>query len=67
LTWSEENADGFGDTGNIGIGSMTSFGYDLYVGTVNQMEGCEIWRVQLTIFDDSFESGDTSRWSSTTP
>ena len=62
-----ETDDGFGDTGNSAIASLASFNGSLYGGTLNQAEGCEVWRQAGAAFADGFESGDTSAWSATVP
>jgi hypothetical protein len=66
LSWETETDDGFGDPGNLAIGSLAVFGSDLYAGTVNQAAGTELWR-QAILFADGFESGDTSAWSQAVP
>lgn len=67
MSWLVETFDGFGDAGNLAIGSLGSFNGSLYAGTVNQAEGCEVWRQVGALFADGFESGDTSAWSATVP
>jgi hypothetical protein len=67
LSWLIETDDGFGDTGNMAVGSLASFNGSLYAGTLNQAEGCEVWRQSGPVFVDGFESGDTSAWSATVP
>ncbi|HOC42240.1 MAG TPA: hypothetical protein PKJ99_04395 [Thermoanaerobaculales bacterium] len=67
MSWLPETDDGFGDTGNSAIASLASFNGSLYGGTLNQAEGCEVWRQAGAAFADGFESGDTSAWSATVP
>jgi hypothetical protein len=43
-SWSQVNTDGFGTSNNKTADSMIVFKSDLYVGTWNQVTGCEIWR-----------------------
>ena len=38
------NTAGFGDANNQLIGSMFVFNENLYIGTLNEATGCEIWR-----------------------
>jgi hypothetical protein len=42
--WQQVNSNGFGDDYNDLIGSMVVFNGHLYVGTLNEDTGCEIWR-----------------------
>jgi hypothetical protein len=44
MTWTQVNANGFGDGNNVGAYSMAVFGSDLYVGTSNSSTGAEVWR-----------------------
>ncbi len=48
-TWEQANADGFGDANNSGSNwSNASAAYlgELYMGTVNAVDGGELWRMQ---------------------
>ena len=68
LDWEQANFDGFGDANNHCAYSLADYDYDLYAGTANETTGGEVWRLPgLTVFADSFESGDTSAWSHTVP
>lgn len=42
--WEKITDDGFGDLGNKYAWSMVEFNECLYVGTINMLGGCEIWR-----------------------
>ncbi len=40
----------------------------VFAGTANMATGCEVWRAgRYPIFEDGFESGDVSAWSSVAP
>jgi hypothetical protein len=48
-TWDRSNQDGFGDSHNTGTNrgnAVENFLGNLYVGTLNSIEGGEIWRMQ---------------------
>jgi len=70
-TWEQVNTDGFGDGNNYGSPAMGVLGSFLYAGTYKAFEfgglPCDVWRVELALFADGFESGDTSAWSMTIP
>ncbi len=42
--WGQVNTDGFGNTNNFSAFSMAVYGNQLYVGTWNNSDGCEVWR-----------------------
>jgi hypothetical protein len=44
LSWTQVNADGFGDVNNRATYAMATFGGELYTGTNNNSTGTEIWR-----------------------
>ena len=67
-TWEQVNDDGFGTSDNVCIPILAVYEHDLYAGTENQTTGAEVWRLPgVTIFEDGFESGDTSAWSRDIP
>lgn len=43
-TWTQINADGFGDVDNINVQAMVVFDNSLYVGVLNSTDGAEIWK-----------------------
>jgi len=43
-TWTQWNANGFGNTNNYSIFELENYDGDLYAGTHNITQGCEIWR-----------------------
>lgn len=43
------------------------FDANLFVGTSNTTEGCEVHREVSTVLVDGFESGDTAAWSLVVP
>jgi hypothetical protein len=67
LSWDPLVSDGFGDNDNIGVLGGTVFDSNLFIGTTNTTDGCEVHREVTTIFYDDFEFGDTLDWSSTVP
>jgi hypothetical protein len=42
--WVQVNQDGFGDENNLVAYTMTVWNYSLYVGTLNQVSGAQLWR-----------------------
>jgi hypothetical protein len=60
--WEQASEDGFGGSVNDGIEVMTTFDGDVYVG-LSSLGMCEVWRLPVTIFSDSFETGSTGAWS----
>ena len=48
LTWSQDNANGFGDANNIRVFPLTEFNQALYAGTYNSATGTEIWKYDGT-------------------
>ena len=42
--WTQVNADGFGNTNNFSAFSMALYNNQLYVGTLNNTDGCGVWR-----------------------
>jgi hypothetical protein len=61
--------DGFGDDYNRAVSSMVVFNHMLYVSSrrKSNSDGLEIWRWINPIFDDGFETSDTTMWSSVVP
>jgi hypothetical protein len=43
VNWHPVVLDGFGNVGNYGFRTLKSVGDNLYVGTANPFDGCEIW------------------------
>jgi len=44
-TWTQVNSEGFGDSNNVGVMSLTRFGDELYAGTSKYpAAGAEVWR-----------------------
>jgi hypothetical protein len=68
--WSQVNVSGFGDSNNTSITSLGVFNRrsrpdgDLFAGTQNGFDGCQVWRYPV-VFADGFETGDTIGWSAT--
>jgi hypothetical protein len=49
INWEQVNQDGFGDKNNSstnGSNAVVEFQGDLFVGTVNQLDGGELWRME---------------------
>jgi hypothetical protein len=44
VTWTQVNADGFGDRDNYGAKEVVPFDGSLYVSTLNRSTGTQIWR-----------------------
>jgi len=67
--WVQIEANGFDDDLNRAVSSMAFFRNMLYVSSQRRSnsDGLEIWRWINPIFDDSFETGDTSQWSDVLP
>jgi hypothetical protein len=42
--WAQINVDGFGNANNFSVFSMAIYSNELYAGTWNNPDGCEIWR-----------------------
>ncbi len=69
VTWTQVNADGFGDAINRETTTTTVFDGALYAGVYLDFMvggGCELWRLPL-VFDDDFESGGTTAWNVSVP
>lgn len=67
-TWAPSSSPGFADPHNDAIESLQYWNERVFAGTANPSSGCEVWRGgKHTLFDDGFESGDTSGWASVTP
>jgi hypothetical protein len=66
--WSPDSSPGFGDPATGGIVGFSEWRGDVYAGTLHA-DGCEVWRRprDTMIFDDGFESGDTSAWTRSAP
>ena len=43
-TWTQWNTNGFGNTNNYSVFELEVYNDDLYAGTHNITQGCEIWR-----------------------
>ncbi|MGA9351423.1 MAG: hypothetical protein WBW48_21805 [Anaerolineae bacterium] len=43
-TWTQVNADGFGDVNSQAVAFMAVLGSYLYAGTYNEATGAEVWR-----------------------
>lgn len=54
VSWKRVVAGGFGNTANIGVNALASFGGYIYAITVNNSTGPEVWRSA---------SGDLGEWS----
>jgi len=67
LDWDTLVAGGFGNSSNLLIADGAVLNSNLFVGTANSTQGCEVYREVSTLLVDSFESGDTTAWSSTVP
>lgn len=67
LDWDTLVTGGFGNAANQTISSGAVFTGNLYAGTYNTAQGCEVHREITTVFVDGFESGDTTAWSATEP
>jgi len=63
-TWTQVNADGFGDANNTGVQNMVVFNNRLYVATSNSTMGCGVWEYDGTNWTqvniDGF--GDANNW-----
>jgi hypothetical protein len=42
--WTQANTDGFGDANNRAVRSFATYGGNLYAGTFNQVNGCQVFR-----------------------
>lgn len=60
--WEQASEDGFGGSVNDGIETMTTFGENVYA-SLSSLDACEVWRLPIMIFADSFETGTTGPWS----
>lgn len=60
--WEQASEDGFGGSVNDGIESLTAFDGDVYA-SLSSLGPCEVWRLPIVIFTDSFESGTLGAWS----
>ncbi len=67
LDWDAVATGGFGNAMNQAIVAGAVFDSNLFAGTLNSNEGCEVYREVATVFNDGFESGDTTAWSATVP
>jgi uncharacterized repeat protein (TIGR01451 family) len=47
--WREVSLPGFGDADNLGITAMTTDGSTVYVGTINDEDGGEVWSLSLVL------------------
>jgi hypothetical protein len=67
-SWTPSSSPGFTDSTNETVGSLHLWNERVYAGTTNSTTGCEIWRGgRNTLFDDDFETGDTTGWTNTVP
>ena len=68
LTWGAISSPGFADPDNEVIGALHYWGDRVYAGTSNPTFGCEVWRSgRHPLFEDGFETGDTSGWTWVAP
>ena len=68
LAWSQSSSPGFTNQDNRSTEALTFWNTRLFAGTSNPTAGCEVWRgSSQTLFDDGFESGDTTGWAMTIP
>ncbi len=67
LAWRRADEGGPWASNNYAAARMEIHNGDLYMGTVNWIDGCEVWRFRPMIFSDGFESSTTSAWSVTVP
>jgi len=68
LDWDTLVTGGFGNALNKAIAAGEVFNSSLFLGTYNSGEGCEVHRGKVPpMFEDGFESGDTTAWSATVP
>ena len=67
-TWQASSSPGFTDPSNTAIGALRYWSRRVYAGTSNTASGCEVWRGDRhSLFEDGFESGDTTGWTSVAP
>ncbi len=67
-TWAPSSSPGFADPHNEAIESLQFWNNRVFAGTANPSSGCEMWRGgKHALFEDGFETGDTSGWASVTP
>jgi len=67
-TWSQSSSPGFTNSENRAIQTLEPWGGRVFAGTSNPAAGCEVWRgASSLLFDDGFETGDTSQWDGTVP
>lgn len=69
VAWTKSSENGFGDSNNRYVTSTAVFHNSLFVGTWNQVEGCEIWatpvpvvQVALNIDPDSINLKSNGQW-----
>ena len=68
LTWSQSSSPGFSNPDNRSVETLEYWDGRFFAGTSNPTAGCEVWRgASSSLFDDGFETGDTSRWHGTAP
>jgi len=71
VDWVEDVDNGYGEASNLAVGSMAVFRENtpdapshLYVGTLNQTLGCEVWRQDEAVLKHGFDAtGDFTGWS----
>jgi len=67
-TWTPSSNPGFTDPSNEAIESLHYWDNRVFAGTANPSAGCEMWRGgRHTLFDDGFETGDTTGWTAVSP
>ena len=67
-TWEPSSSPGFADPHNDAIESLQFWNETVFAGTANPSSGCEMWKGgRHSLFDDGFETGDTSGWASVSP
>jgi len=68
LSWGLASSPGFTNQNNRSTGALKYWNYRVYAGTSNPTAGCEVWRSnRQSLFEDGFESGDSSGWTMTIP
>ncbi len=60
--WTQISIPGFGNELNTSVPSLSGSPFGLLAGVRNVSQGAEVWLLSTPIFNDGFESGDTSSW-----
>jgi Putative binding domain, N-terminal/Viral BACON domain len=67
-SWAPNSSPGFSNQDNASIEALYNWDDRIFAGTANTATGCEIWRAgRHPLFEDGFESGDSSSWTWTEP